>query len=158
MATELAGKEDWRSKRKYYALEDKKNFVTNVFDLCETLDGTHNKHGSKKKEVDEKTPRDLEPADTIIHTRGEGPTVQLCGDNEVAGSGSMASIIWDRSTEEKLAKFKNIVLTVEKEDRKSHLSTFSGNTIRKLISGPTWRQRSRGHLLTEATIQRHGRR
>ena len=35
---------------------------------------------------------------------------------------------------------KNIVLMVEKENRKHHITrnTFSGNTIRKLINGPTW--------------------
>ena len=39
----------------------------------------------RKKKVDDKAPRVLGPADTIIHTREEGPTVQPCGDSEVAG-------------------------------------------------------------------------
>ena len=37
-----------------------------------------------KEKVDDKAPRVLGPADTIIHTREEGTTVQLCGDSEVA--------------------------------------------------------------------------
>ena len=38
-----------------------------------------------KEKVDDKAPRVLRPADTIVHTREDGPTVQRCGDNEVAG-------------------------------------------------------------------------
>ena len=36
------------------------------------------------KKVKEKIPRDLGRADTIIHTRTDEPTVQQCGDSNVA--------------------------------------------------------------------------
>ena len=42
---------------------------------------------SKSKEIEKKikdtTHRDLGPEDTTVHTRCEGPTVQLCGDSSV---------------------------------------------------------------------------
>ena len=49
------------------------------------LSTAHRKEKSKGigKKVKEKTQRDLGPADTTIHTRADGPTVQLCGDSEV---------------------------------------------------------------------------
>ena len=49
------------------------------------LSTVHRKEKSKGigKKVKEKTQRDLGPADTTIHTRADGPTVQLCGDSEV---------------------------------------------------------------------------
>ena len=46
-----------------------------------TVQRKEKREGDGKK-VNWKT--DLRPADTTIHTREEGPTVQLCGDNEVA--------------------------------------------------------------------------
>ena len=39
------------------------------------------------------------------------------------------------------------------------MSTFFGNIIGKLITGPTWEQKDIGNLLlTEVAIHRHGRR
>ena len=37
-----------------------------------------------EKKIKDKTPTDLGPEDITIHTRSEGPTVQLCGDRNVA--------------------------------------------------------------------------
>ena len=62
-----------------------------------------------------------EPADTIVYTREEGPTVQLCGDSEVAGKWISGQYSLGQMFRGTLAKFKNIVLMVEKEDRNSHL-------------------------------------
>ena len=46
----------------------------------------HRKKKSKgiEKKIKDKTPRDLGPADTTVHTRSEGPTVQWCVDSFVA--------------------------------------------------------------------------
>ena len=60
----------------------------------------------KGKKVKEKTPTDLGPADTTIHTREGDPTVQLCGDSEVTCKWSMVNILWGRGTEKELAKYK----------------------------------------------------
>ena len=65
------------------ALADKTQFATITLDNVK-LSTVQRKKKEKGKKVDEKTPRVLGPADTIIHTREEGPTVQFCGDSEVA--------------------------------------------------------------------------
>ena len=99
LATEWAGKDDWMNKRSSCPeLEDKKRFVTFAFDSVEhsTL---HRTKAVKKKEVDDKAPRVLGPADQTIHIREEEPTVQVCGDS------TMASMLWNRSTEKKLVIF-----------------------------------------------------
>ena len=84
LATDWSSKEDWISKgKKFYALEDKTTFVTFALDSVK-LSTVHKKR-VKGKKVDDEAPRVLGPADTIIHTREEGPTVQPCGDSEVAG-------------------------------------------------------------------------
>ena len=72
-------------KEKKGAFADKTKFPTLALDSVK-LSIVHGKEKGegKEKTVDEKTPRDLGPADTTIHTREEGPTVQLCGDSEVA--------------------------------------------------------------------------
>ena len=71
-ANERAGKVDWTRRRKYQALEDKKNRYLRAY--CELLDDTQTaKH------------RRGSWADQTIRTREEGPTVQQCGDCEVAG-------------------------------------------------------------------------
>ena len=75
----------------------------------------------KLHKVDNKAPRVLGPADTIIHTREEGPTVQLCGDSEVAGkwiNGQHSVALEHRG---KMVESQNIVFMVVEEDRKSHL-------------------------------------
>ena len=70
-------------RTKHYALEDKTKFVTFALDGVK-LSTEHRKEKGKGKKVDDKAPRVLGPADTIIHAREEGPTVQRCGDSEVA--------------------------------------------------------------------------
>ena len=42
------------------------------------------KNKDKEERFKKKTPRDLGPEDFTVHTRCEGPMVQLCGDNDVA--------------------------------------------------------------------------
>ena len=66
-------------------LVDKYKFVTFVALDSVKLSTVYRKHcEGKGKKVEEKTPRDLGPSDTTIHTREDGSTVQLCGDSEVA--------------------------------------------------------------------------
>ena len=80
IATDWAGKKDWMSQRKkYFALAEKTTFATFTLDSVK-LSTVHR----KGKKVDENTPRVVGHTDTIIHTREEGLTVQLCGDREVA--------------------------------------------------------------------------
>ena len=66
-------------------LADKYQFVTFALDRMK-LSTVHRKKKSKEigRKVKEKTPRDLGPADTTFHTLADGPTVQLCGDTNVA--------------------------------------------------------------------------
>ena len=81
IATRWAGKENWmRSRTKNFTLEEKYKFVT--FVLSRMRQSTeHRKSKSKdiEKKIKDKTPRDLGPQDITVHTRSEGPTVQLCG-------------------------------------------------------------------------------
>ena len=71
-------------KDRKIALADKTTFATFTFDGVK-LSTIHRKEKGKGKKVDEKTAKVLGPADTTIHIREEGLTVQLCGDSEVAG-------------------------------------------------------------------------
>ena len=71
--------------------------------------------------IDDKVPKILVPADAIIHTREEGPTVQPCGDSELAGTWINGQCSMRLKCRGKMTRSKNIVLFVEKEDRKSHL-------------------------------------
>ena len=66
--------------RKKGALADDNKFVTFALDSVK-LSTVHRKEKGegKGKKVREKTQRELGPVDTTIHTREEGPTVQLCG-------------------------------------------------------------------------------
>ena len=65
--------------------EDKYKFITYILNKMK-LPTEHRKTGKKDEErrLKRKAPRDLGPEDTIVHTRGEGPTVLLCGDSKVA--------------------------------------------------------------------------
>ena len=60
-------------------------FVTFALDSMK-LSTVHTKKKSKGfgKKNNDKTPRDLGPADTTVHTRVDGLIVQLCGDSNVA--------------------------------------------------------------------------
>ena len=55
--------------------------VTFALDSVKLSHRTQKKCEGKGKEVEEKTPRDLGPADSTVHTREDGPTVQLRGDS-----------------------------------------------------------------------------
>ena len=81
---------------------DKCKFVTLVL-VRVKLAAVHRRRKSERigKKVKEKTPRDLGPADTTIHTREKWPTVIL------RASGSMSNSLWGRSTEGELAKNKS---------------------------------------------------
>ena len=86
MATCWAGKEDWMvASKKRNTPEEKYKFVTytlNKMKLPTEHRNTTNKE--KEKKFKKKTPKDLGPEDITIHTQSEGPTVQLCGDSNVA--------------------------------------------------------------------------
>ena len=81
-----------RVKEKDQAPEDKDKFAPFALD-CVKLSTIHRTNTEKGKTVDDKAPRVLRPADTIVHGREEGPTVQLLGDSGM-GHGSMASSLW----------------------------------------------------------------
>ena len=85
IATEWAGKDDWmRTRSMKSTLDDKYQFVTFVLDKMK-LSTVRRKKKSKGvgKKIKDKTPRDLGPAETTVHTRAGGPTVQLCSDRNV---------------------------------------------------------------------------
>ena len=107
VAAEWAGKEEWCCKRiRCQNLEEKQRFVTFVKSVNHSR--IHRTRTGRKKEgkAKEQVPRKLGPAVKTSHTRGEGPTVQLCGDSEVAGGGSMVNAPWRRYTEKDFAKFR----------------------------------------------------
>ena len=72
------------------------------------------KEKGKGKNVNRKTPRDPR---TQPSTRDEEPTVQLCGDSEVASRwfDGQVNIRWDKSTEDELAKLKKLCTHSGKE-------------------------------------------
>ena len=85
IATEWAGKEDWMSvRKKKTTLPDMYRSVTFALDRVK-LSTVHwkNRGDWKGKNVNEKSPSDLGPVDATIHTREDGPTVQLSGDSKV---------------------------------------------------------------------------
>ena len=84
MAKEWAGAEEWmRTQNVKNTLDVKYRFVIFVLDRMK-LSTAHRKKKSQGigNKVKNKTPRDSGPADTTIHTRVGGPTVQLCGDKK----------------------------------------------------------------------------
>ena len=80
---------------------------------------TLHRTSTEKEKVDDKAPRVLGPADTIIHTRVEGPTLQRCGDCEVAGEVDQWPVFSGTEVQGKIGQsHTNIVPTAEKEYRK----------------------------------------
>ena len=70
----------------------------------------------------EKTPRDLGPEDSTLHTRSEGPTVQLCGDSNVTCKGINAEFSLVTKYKEEIGQVqKDLTLVVEKESRQADL-------------------------------------
>ena len=86
IVTDWAGKEDWMRERKVKsALIDKSKFVTFAHDRVKMSTVHRKERGEGRgKKVNGKRLGDLGSADTTIHTRAEGPTVQPCGVSEVA--------------------------------------------------------------------------
>ena len=96
-------------------------FVTCALDRMK-LSTVHRKKKSKGigKKVKDKTPGDLGPADTTIHTREDGPLYNYVETVMWLVNGSTVNIPWDRSTEEESDKFKRrYTHVVEKEDGQS---------------------------------------
>ena len=104
VASEWAGREEWSSKRKRcLTAEDRRDFIT--FALQSVKPSTvHRSRFEDKKQLsaDRKEPRLVETPDTSINTREEGPTVQQCGDSNVAESGLIVIMLWDKNTEGKV--------------------------------------------------------
>ena len=73
------------SKKEENTPEEKYMFVTFILNKMK-LSTEHRKTKKKDKEkrLKEKTPRNMGPKHYSIHTRSEGPTVQLCGESNVA--------------------------------------------------------------------------
>ena len=86
LATCWTGKKNWMFARKEHnSPEDKYKFTTYIWDKLQLpTEHRREKDKHKVKRVKKKTPRDLGPEDTTVHIRCEGPTVQLCGDSDVA--------------------------------------------------------------------------
>ena len=80
IVTSWAGKEDWmEARKKKNTPEEKYKFVTFVPSKMKLpTEHRNTKNKDKEKRIKENTPRDLGPEDTTVHTRSEGPTVQLC--------------------------------------------------------------------------------
>ena len=84
MATRWAGEKDWMIKRKEYTSpSDKYKFITCMLNKMK-LPTEHRKIEKKGGDKKKKTPRDLGSGDNTIHTRADRPTVQQCGDSNVA--------------------------------------------------------------------------
>ena len=86
MATCWAGAKDWMIKRKEHASpSDKYKFITCILNKMKLpTEHRKTKKKGKDKKFKKKTPRDLGPGDTTVHTREGRATVQLCGDSNVA--------------------------------------------------------------------------
>ena len=75
---------------------------------CHEMVWQRKQDGSKKKEkkIKHTTPRDLEPEDTTVHTRSQRPTVQFCGDSNVACKWSSGEISLGPKYREKIGQVK----------------------------------------------------
>ena len=74
-------------------LEEQRRFVTIALKNVNHSTIPSTKNWEEKDRTEDNVPRTLVPADTTIHVREDRPTVQLFGDSEVAGNGSMASML-----------------------------------------------------------------
>ena len=84
MATRWAGVKDWMTNRKENTSpSDKYKFITFILNKMKRPT-EHRKIEKKGRDKIKKTPRYLGPGDNTIHTRADRPTVQLCGDSNVA--------------------------------------------------------------------------
>ena len=73
-------KTGWKQERRQNTTAEKYKFVTFVLSKMKLTCRTQkSKSKDTEKKIKDKTPRDLEPADTTVHICSEGPTVQLCG-------------------------------------------------------------------------------
>ena len=85
IATDWAGKEDWISERKKGAFADKTKIVILALDSIKLSTEHRREKGEVKERKLMRRHRGVwDPRDTTIHTREEGPTVQLREDSEVA--------------------------------------------------------------------------
>ena len=74
-----------RARKRKSTLVDKYTFVTFVLvRLKLSIELSKKKSKGIGKKVKDKTLRDLGPADTTVHTRVDGLSVQLCGNSSVA--------------------------------------------------------------------------
>ena len=106
-------------REKKGALAVKTKFVTFALDSVR-LSTVHRKEKGEGQEhtVNEKTPRDLGPADTTIHAREEGPTVQECGDSDVTCKWINGMYSFGQTYRGRIGQIqKNIALMVEREER-----------------------------------------
>ena len=76
----------WRRKlvERKSTLAEKCKLVTFVLNIMKLSIEHSKKSLGIGKKIKDKTPRNVGPADTTVHNRGDGPTVQLCGDSNVA--------------------------------------------------------------------------
>ena len=86
MATCSAGKKDWLiARRAQNSPEDKYNFITYILNKMKLpTEDRKTENKDKEKRLKKRTPSELGSEDITVHTREGGPTVQLCGDSNVA--------------------------------------------------------------------------
>ena len=72
-----------------------------------------------------KTPRDLGPEDITVHTREGGPTVQLCGDSNVACKWINEQVAQGTKYKEIIGKIHRILNSREEQPHRSRTSTTS---------------------------------
>ena len=147
--------------------DDKYQVVTFVLDRTKRSI-VHRKKKSKGigKTIKDKTPKDLGPGDTTVHTRVDGPTVQMCGDSNVVCKWINGRYSLGQKNRGPIRQIhQTLLLRVGKRQsvRFRRLTT-SGNTlkektIRKLTIGPTMAHKEKGERsLTDVIIQRRGKR
>ena len=124
VATEWAGDEDWICKRaRCQAIQGKRRFVTHAMKSVNHSTIHRTRTGKKKNDkAEDKAPRILGPADKTIHIREEGPTVQLCGDSEVAGKWINGQYALGQKYRGRFGQIhKTVILMVDKKKRTSYL-------------------------------------
>ena len=74
-----------RTRKRKSTLTDKYQFVTYVLDRMKlSIEQRKKKSKGIGEKIKDKTPRDLGPADTTVHTSIGGRTAIMCGDRNVA--------------------------------------------------------------------------
>ena len=151
MAACWAGQTDWMIARKEQnSLEDKYMFI-----ITYTLNKMklHPENIDKGKRFKKKTPTDLCPEYITVHTRGDGSTVQLCGDSSVACKWIEGEFAQETKYNETIGKIQWILHSWWKSPSQSQTSTIwwstsTENATKKQITGPIKAHRDGERLMS----------